>query len=224
MKKILTISALLLTAAWAQASLSYGTFGGSYGGTGVTIQDGSPVGQFFNTTASGLLPTVGSVAVELDITGGFNGNLYAYLVHDGRVVTLLNQPGVTGGNPFGAMGSGMNVLLTDGSTGTQISLGGVLQSPILGNINTYGETAGGPLNGTFNADGTLANFDGLTADGQWTLFVADLVSGGGRAGLVSWSVDITAVPEPVTMALATFFAMLLALGGLKWAWSRNSKS
>ena len=36
-------------------------------------------------------------------------------------------------------------------------------------------------------------------------------SGGGQSSLVSWSLDITAVPEPVTMALGIFASVFLVV-------------
>ena len=80
------------------------------------------------------------------------------------MTVLLNQPGVTGSNPFGYSGSGLNVTLSDeGSSG----------------IQTTTETAGVPFTGTYQAAGSLANLDGSPADGTWTLFFADLSSGAG---------------------------------------------
>ncbi|MCX6880646.1 MAG: proprotein convertase P-domain-containing protein, partial [Verrucomicrobia bacterium] len=41
----------------------------------------------------------------------------------------------------------------------------------------------------------LSGFTGQVADGNWTLFVADL-SGGEVATLDNWSLSLTVVPEP----------------------------
>lgn len=52
------------------------------------------------------------------------------------------------------------------------------------------------------------------------MFFADL-SPGATSTLTGFNVNLTtlaAVPEPVTLALVTFAAMLLALTVLKWAW------
>ena len=40
-----------------------------------------------------------------------------------------------------------------------------------------------------------------TGNGTWTLFFADLTRGGGQAYLDSWTLNLTVVPEPVTLAL-----------------------
>jgi hypothetical protein len=38
-------------------------------------------------------------------------------------------------------------------------------------------------------------------DGEWTLFFADMSGGGGTSHIVSWELDITAIPEPTNVAL-----------------------
>jgi subtilisin-like proprotein convertase family protein len=139
------------------------------------------------------------VTVGLNVTGGYNGDLYAYLVSpNGTVVVLLNQPGVVNPNTdFGFSDPGFNVTLSDGS---------------YQNINNYGNSSyavngSGQVTGTYNAVGTLANFDGGVADGTWNLYFADLASGSPTSTLNSWTLDITAVPEPVNAALGIFLAL-----------------
>lgn len=151
------------------------------------IPDGNPVGASFagayDQAAAG--STVGALTVSLDISGGYNGNLYAYLVApNGTMVVLLNQPGATPGNPFGFAGSGLNVTLTDATTYNG--------NPVTG-IQTTPETPGQIFSGTYNAAGTLGTFNNSSANGSWTLFFADEVAGGGQATLNGWSLDITAV-------------------------------
>jgi len=162
------------------------------------IPDGNPVGAVFRGAVSDASggSTVGSLSVTLNITGGYNGDLYSYLVApNGTMVVLMNQPGVTTGNPFGFSGSGFNITLSD--TGTD------------GNIQTFNETPGGAVTGSFTAAGTLANLNGSSIDGTWTLFFADESSGGGASVLNSWSLGITTpVPEPMTVALGTFAGLL----------------
>ena len=153
------------------------------------IPDGNPVGVVFSANVSNA-PTgwvVGGVTVTLNLTGGYNGDLYAYLVApNGTLVVLMNQPGAAV-DGFGATGAGMDVTLQDGA-----SSHGSIQD----------ETNSAVLTGTYNAAGMLANMNGSSADGPWTLFIGDLVSGGGASVLNSWSLGITAVAEPVTVTLA----------------------
>jgi subtilisin-like proprotein convertase family protein len=183
------------------------------------IPDGNPVGLVSSTNISGLPASLSGVQVSLNITGGFNGDLYAYLVGpSGGLAVLLNRAGLTAGNPFGYGDAGFNITLSDGSA----------------NIHNYqsgGYTiSGGQLIGTWAPDGrninpqssgtifdptsptaTLGLFNGTNPNGQWTLFVADLAGGGGSPVLVSWGLTI-AVPEPQTWALLAGGAgMLCAL-------------
>ncbi len=170
------------------------TSGGSVG----TIPDGNPDGAaFLGTVSEAPGMTVGELTVTLNISGGYNGNLYAYLdAPNGTQVVLMNQPGVSGDNSFGATGAGMNITLQDG-----IAANGSIQN----------ETSGAVLSGSYNAAGTLADFNGSPVDGTWVLFFADEVTGGGTSTLDSWSLNITAVPEPVNLALAIFGLMAIAI-------------
>ncbi len=194
-KKILLAIAAAMTCFGAHAALYSESFT-----VNSAIPDGNPVGAVFTGSVSDAPggSTVGSLSVTLNITGGYNGDLYAYLVApSGSMVVLMNQPGVTTGNPFGFSGSGFNVTLSD--TGTD------------GNIQTFSETPGGVVTGSLTAAGTLANVNGSSIDGTWTLFFADESSGGGTSVLNSWSLGITTpVPEPMTVALGSFAALLAA--------------
>jgi subtilisin-like proprotein convertase family protein len=181
----------------------------------LTIPAGNPVGVSFSTNLTGMSfggMTISNVTVSLDISGGFNGNLYAYLAGPGGTfAVLLNRSGMSSGNAFGYANSGFNITLND-----QVNSG---------NIHTYQNDSpsyngSGQLTGTWAADGenvdpnsspsvfdTAVDTVGLSAlaggnpDGQWTLFLADLASGP-QSTVVSWSLDIMTVPEPSTLALA----------------------
>ena len=195
MKKTLILSALLLSAVGAEATLTL-----SQGFTGGAITDGNPVGVVFGGTftAANPLDQVLGATVNLSISGGYNGDLYAYLIApNGTLVVLMDQPGM-GVNGFGAYGSGMSITLSDtGGTGIQ------------------SETSGSILSGTYQAAGSLSALNGSAANGAWTLFFADLSAGGGQSTLTGWTLHLTVVPEPVELALGLFAAMLLALAGLK---------
>ena len=208
MKTFLIAVLLLAAASWAEATLAQQTFTVSGG----TIADGNPVGRvstgdFGNAGSS---DKVLGITVNLSVIGGNDGNLYAYLVApNGTLVMLLNRPGATGSNPMGATGYGFNnITLTDGTAAN-------------GSIQTAAETPGVALTGTFNAAGTLGTFNNSSANGKWELFFADMVKGGGASQLTSWSLNITVVPEPVTLALGLFVAMLLTLTGVRHYWRRK---
>ena len=208
-KQLLTSLAILSMLSVGRATLFIqGTTDQGTSGTVAhqTIYDGSPGYLTVNSmdlTSAGLGSSLSSLAVTLNISGGMNNGLYGYLVApNGTMVILMNQPGY-GVDGFGAMGGGMNITLQDGS-GTHGSI--------------QNETSGATLGGSYNVAGSLSGFDGGNPNGMWTLYFSDTITGGGNATLHGWSLDITAVPEPVTLALVVFLVMLLALAGLRWAW------
>ena len=165
------------------------------------IPDGNPIGVTFPGTVSDIPAgfTVGALTVGLDLSGGFNGNLYAYLVAPGGTqVVLLNEPGVAVDPPLGASGPGMTITLQDGVTA---------------NGSIQDATSPDVLTGTYNAAAPLAAFVGSPADGTRNLFFADEVSGGGTSTLESWTLNITTVPEPSPAALEIWAGLLLT-GGL----------
>ena len=155
------------------------------------------------------ISSIQSVTVNLTFTGGWNGDLFAYLVHDSGYAVLLNRVGRDGTQDDGAGSSGMTVDLSD--------LAGA-------DIHTAIPMSGGAVTGTFQPSGRetdplltldtdprtamLSSFSGGNADGTWTLFVADQ-SGGGTSTLQSWSMTITGVPEPSSLALGVPAMMLL---------------
>jgi subtilisin-like proprotein convertase family protein len=161
--------------------------------------------------------------VTLNLSGGYNGDLYAYLVAPGGGFSvLLNRVGIGySANPFGYSDAGFNVTLSDAAAN--------------GSIHTYQSvltTGGAALTGTWQPDGLnldprssasafqsagqtamLTSLTGGSANGTWTLFLADL-SAGSQATLVSWGLDLTLVPEPQALSFA-------ALAILAAAWKRR---
>jgi len=196
-----TLFALVIGVATVQASL-YPTG---------AIPDGSPSGVSFVGTYDGAPAgsTVSGLTVSLNISGGFNGDLYAYLVSpNGTLVMLMNQPGVSL-NGFGASGAGMNLMLTDSTS--DLNYHGSIQDV----------TSGSYLTGSYNAAGSLANFNGSPADGNWTLYFADLANGGGTSLVEGWSLNITAVPEPANLAMIIFGVSFMGFGIARYF--RNSR-
>ena len=136
--------------------------------------------------------TVGSLAVNLTLTGGWNGDLYAYLVNNnGGFCVLLDQIGT---DPYGNSYAGMTVTLT-----ADPMFFGSNQGPIAG-VNTLPSGVYEP-DVTSGAWSSLLN--GPANNSTWTLFIADL-SGGGVTTLQSWGLqmDIVAVPEVETWIAA----------------------
>src|ERR1035441_10160155 len=216
MKRQIVVFSLALIMGWtAQGGIIYSSFADSG-----NIPDGNASGSAGTATASGFLPTISDISVKLNISGGYNGDLYAYLSYGGVLVPLLNRVGVTGtsgGDAFGYGETGFNVTLS--SAGAQ-------------DVHFYGNysptiNGSGQLTGTWQPDGraidpqsapssfdsasrvSFGSYSGLNPNGTWTLFLADLSAGGGQSQLVSWELDITAVPEPVHVALGVFAGVLL---------------
>jgi len=161
--------------------------------------------------------------LQLNLSGGFNGDLYAYLVNpQGQMAVLLNRSGVNAGNAFGYADAGMAITL-DGAASA--------------NIHDYQSGSyslvGGQLTGTWAADGRnvdplsagsvfdsaavsagLNLFTGVNAadlNGTWTLFIADLAAGGGTT-VVDWTMlTVTTIPEPQPWLLVGSGLAVLAL-------------
>jgi subtilisin-like proprotein convertase family protein len=185
------------------------TWSSTYG-VGTTIPDNDSVGVSDTRTVSGSgISGIEIVTVTLEFSGGWNGDLYAYVQHDSGFSVLLNRPGRTLAAPDGSSTSGLNIVFDD-TAPTE--------------IHTAIPMIGGLVIGTFQPDGritdplvvlntdprpaTLASFNTLSADGGWTLFVADQ-SPGNTSTLQSWTLTITGIPEPGTVALSGLGAIAL---------------
>ena len=120
----------------------------------VTIPDNSPVGWAGTATASGFASSISSVSVNLNISGGYNGDLYAYLSYGGVLLPLLNRVGVGSSDALGYADSGFNITLS--SAGAQ-------------NIHFYGNyspsiNGSGQLTGVWQPDGRAIDPQGSPSD------------------------------------------------------------
>lgn len=189
---------------------------------GIVIPDGDLNGVADTINLSTAINSITDVQVTLDITGGYNGDYYAYLRHSDAsgvgFAVLLNRVGVTGGNPYGSPDSGFNITFSDSA-----------------GLNIHSASAGGGvLAGTFQPDGRnvspftdpavlaattstaiLNSFNGMDASGNWTLFIAD-VSPVGMGTLESWgvSIDGQTLGAAVADGGSTLGLLALALLGL----------
>jgi subtilisin-like proprotein convertase family protein len=186
------------------------------------VPDGSLAGLSDTRTITSAIKKITAVKVQLSIAGQFNGDLYAYLRQINAQATnfcvLLNRPGRCATNGVGYADAGLNITLDSGAAD---------------DIHLYRRTdtpsADTPLTGTWQPDGrtadpaaaldtssrlsSLTNFAGKDGSGEWTLFVADLESGGTNL-LVSWDLEIIGgAVAPVSWPTPADIVYGTALGG-----------
>ena len=198
---LLPLVALALTASSGLVSAATTMVCSKTVGTEIPDDDASGLVSQIAVSSTELIT---GLQVTLVTSGGWNGDLYAYLEHNGVISVLLNRAGVTSSNSAGASSSGMNVTFADTA----------LEDVHSGLSDVFGELA----TGTYQPDGRyvdpavvldssprtlfLSGFTGQLAGGNWTLFIADL-SGAETATLDSWSLALTtelsAIPEPGAM-------------------------
>lgn len=184
------------------------------------VPDGDWNGLALSSDLEGMGGVIGNVTVTLDLAGGYNGDLYAYLVHGDGYAVLLNRVGLSTSNSVGYADAGMTVTFSDTAAGDihfyggngGLALTGVYQPD--GRVVTPVVTPAGSYDGAARS-AMLSSFQGLSADGTWTLYVADL-SGGGQSTLESWDLQIVEVPEPGTWALVLLLGTVLGVGRARW--------
>ncbi len=207
MKKHLILLAAVLTAGRVAATVVPGTISTNWTGSQVVPDNNaSGVAFTFNISAGSPL-VVTNVTVDLQIAGGWNGDLYAYLSHGSGFSVLLNRIGSTSANPSGSGISGLNVEFSD-SYLTDIHT--ALNNPLTGNFAPDGRFVN-PYNAldTDPRNAMLGGFNGLDPNGTWTLFFAD-VSPLATSTIQSWSVTLgTTVPEPGSATLLLLGAVTL---------------
>lgn len=196
MKKLLLVAALFVALGLtARATVFVGWTNGvnaSFANGGIVPDNNFSGWTDSRTISTAPVGTLSSVAVNLVISGGWNGDLYAYLVNGSGFTVLLDHIGT---GAYGNAGNGFDVQLSDsGSAG----------------LGSYMANGSGTVTGTWQADGAgFSSFVGLNPNSTWSLFIAD-TSGGGVSTLQSWGLqmDIVAVPEVeawVAAALAGLF-------------------
>lgn len=197
--------------AFGQTEYSF-TFTNGFANGGV-IPDNDTNGLVVSETLGGFtFSTISNVTLNLNISGGFNGDLYAYLAGpNGGFAVLLNRSGVSNNaSQFGYSDTGFNVTFDDAATNSIQYYQNY--SPVYnGNGQLTGTWQPSGLNidplsnpsdfATASQTALFDSFFNTDANGDWTLFLADL-SNGGQSTLTSWGLTITTVPEPSTVALA----------------------
>ena len=225
-KNIIPRCLLLIWLASPAIPVSAALYSSIWAGTqAIPDNNGSGLSYHFSLSDAAVLIT--DVSVTLDISGGYNGDLYAYVTHGDGFAMLLNRVGRTSTSEYGYSTAGFAITLTGSATA---------------DIHNYQNLApscngSGQLTGTWGADGravtpalaydtiartaTLASFNGLDPNGDWVIYFRD-ASPGGISTLNGWSVDVTAVPEPVNVALVVFAAVaLLVQGRRSWRLRRR---
>jgi len=197
-----------------------------YSGTlNSTIADNSAVSSTFTTSGGTwtggtwgngqvLDTTSGSISVYLNISGGYNNDLYGYLVYnDGAgamTQVLLNRIDSTGAGLGGGATTDFASLQTAGVGLVDTAGSGIhTATPTAG--QSYTPDSAATLNGTFG---------NMASGGTWTLFLADLAAGD-QSTLVSWGLSVSVVPEPATWALIVFAALLGLAAGVRMLRTRQ---
>ncbi len=195
-------AAMLVGAAGAQGGNTI------YSWTGYQpIPDNNASGVAFTFFVGAPTPEViTSVSVSMNIAGGWNGDLFAYLSHGSGYSVLLNRVEKTAEHSTGSNTSGMDVTFSDSHVTDIHTFGGAVLS---GDFSPDGRNANpfGVLN-TDSRDAMLDSFVGLNAGGFWTLFIADL-SPLAVSTIQSWSVNISTapVPEPGSASIALLMVL-----------------
>ena len=199
-----------LCLAAAPAALGQVTTNFTFNNVNLAIPEDNLYGVGNSQTITGVPGSIMNIQLSLDIAGTgygvFNGDLYAELVNtQGGFAVLLNRVGMSSATPDGYYDNGFDVTFSDAAA---YDIHFYQNYPYVLN--------GGQLTGTWQPDGETINpenpdpsdydnalenqtamfssFDGNSPNDTWTLSVADL-SSGGTGQIVSWSLEITTIPE-----------------------------
>lgn len=175
-----------------------------FNGVNLEIPDNNPAGVADQRTISTAVTSVTSIVVRIKTAPvgeatsyPFNGDYYVSLTHGGAYAVLMNRVGRgINGSQYGYFDEGVDILLDD-------------QAPA--DVHTYRNVTGvlplgTPLTGSWQPDGRnvdphqvlhtdprtklLSSFNGLNANGDWSISVVDHAEGDlGR--LMNWGLVIT---------------------------------
>lgn len=172
----------------------------------------SPIPDNDGTGLVSIIPFLGSdqivsVEVQLELEEGWNGDLYAYLEHNGVISVLLNRVGNTVGDPGGSGSSGMSIRFSDAAAqDVHTGISGAIGLPATGTYQPDARFADPDFVTDLSPRSRyLAGFNGTDPSGLWTLFIAD-VAGGDTATIKEWSLTVTTVPEPSAFLLGALGA------------------
>jgi subtilisin-like proprotein convertase family protein len=185
------------------------------------IPDATTTGLSSTIEVTGIEGAITNLTVFLNISGGYNGELYGYLSgENGGFTVLLNRVGKTASDPLGYGDAGFNVVFSDIAAE---------------DIHLYGGNGGNPLTGTWQPDGRdvlpqtvldtdqrmamLNSFTGLSPNGIWTLFLSDLANEN-ISTLVDWGFEFQAVPEPTSIQFLALFGGFAAAAVWRRRWKK----
>ncbi len=146
---------------------------------------------------SGPIPQGGtSLSFEHTITG------IPQIINSVELILTFNNGYDLGGNINGAL------ILNPNGSPTFVSF-----TPTITRAGTGGQEI---------YDVTFSGFNTFNPNGIWALNLWDINNSGIENGLVSWTLDITAVPEPVNVALGLFAGLF---AGFKlFSWRRQQRA
>jgi subtilisin-like proprotein convertase family protein len=196
MKPFLTLSILALAPCIAHAAY---TVSYTYN-VNTAIPDNSGIGLSNTHNVSTYIDTLSEVQVQLTMSGGWSGDLYAYLTHGTGFAVLLNRPGRSLADPDGSGTIDLSVILADSASfdiHTAIPSSGSATGLFQPDARTMD-----PDNAldTSPRSAFLSSFNGLDPNGEWLLYVADVASGDTMT-LQNWTLTLSGVPEPSTATL-----------------------
>ena len=218
----LLLIGLALRALPAAAAVSYSWSGPQ------AIPDNNGSGLAYHFNLSDAATAITDVSVTLNISGGYNGDLYAYISHGAGFAVLLNQAGRTATSEYGYSTPGFAITFNTSATAdihNYQSLGAAYNGngQVTGSWAADGRNVapGQPYAPTERTAG-LGSFTGVDPNGDWVIYFRD-ASAGGISYLNSFSVGVTAVPEPVNVALGVFAAVTFLVQGGR-AWRRHRRA
>jgi subtilisin-like proprotein convertase family protein len=160
------------------------------------IPDNNPTG-FADTRSISLDSSlvITGLEVRLNLSGGWNGDLYATLVHDSGFSVLLNRPGTTFSNPAGSGSSGMNIVLSDNAASdihTAIGSSGFITGTYQPDARTSDPAL---VTSSSPRSAFLSSFNETAVNGSWTLFLADDAEVD-TSTLLGWGLTFTSESRP----------------------------
>jgi hypothetical protein len=173
---------------------------------GTAIPDNDALGFTDTRSISTTITSITAVTIQISMEGGWSGDMYAYVTHASGFAVLLNRPGRKLGD---LIGSGVDELVIEFGDNALTDVHTAL--PSSGAVTGFFQPDARNIDPDDSLDTTprtafLSSFNGVDANGDWTLFVADTVTGD-QMTLNGWSLEIQGVPEPTTAILAAFAAI-----------------